>query len=202
MKRLVAWAIVALLGIGNAAHAHAGPRWFVGGGPTGTADFGFKGGWGGVLGMKIPVSPGAFLVRLEGNAVPSTLTTSWGPIAWAPASPLSLGESGRGSKDATLLSVMAGLRLQSRSPVRPYLDALIGVGYMNDPANTEPVPIYPGGPKGASASHANVALSLGPGVEIQALAGVALFADVHYDFYYVKGATTPVIPVRVGIVAP
>ena len=170
-------------------------RVFAGGGPTGTSDFGFRGGWGATLGLEHRIAEAAaFVVRAEGAAVPSKPRT-YSII------PLDLGETGPGASDATLLSLMAGLRLGGNGRFSPYVDALVGLGYLNDPANTA-VSLPYGAAPGSSGQHTNVALSFGPGVVIRAPSIPALFADVHYDFYSATGASTPIIPVRVGMIVP
>jgi hypothetical protein len=185
-----------LLAIGPVATS-AQTRFFLGGGPTGTSDFGFKGGWGGVLGFEHRIGDGgSFLVRAEGGAVPSSANDPFLGHA-------DLGEAGPSSSDATLLSLMGGLRLGGSGGFRPYLDTLVGVGYMNDPANTTLAVIYPfSSGRRSSGNHANIALSVGPGVAIRPPYGPAWFADVHYDFFFVDGANTPAIPVRLGLMTP
>jgi hypothetical protein len=135
-------------------------------------------------------------VRASGEAVPSTSAERSIIVPWAPAD---LGESGAGSSDATLLSLAAGVRLGGSGRVSPYLDALVGIGYLNDPASRQDYYGYPTSPHG---DHTNVALSMGPGVAIRAPSLPGLFADVHYDFYSAKGASTPIIPVRIGLLVP
>jgi len=186
----------ALLAVGPVASS-AQTRFFLGGGPTATSDFGFRGGWGGTVGVEHRIGEaGALLLRAEGGAVPSSPTDFY-------AFPADLGQPGPRSSDATLLSLMGGLRLGGSGSFGPYLDALVGVGYLNDPANTAPVFMYaPSLGRHASGDHANIALSVGPGVAVRPPYGPALFADVHYDFYFVDGATTPAIPVRLGLMMP
>jgi len=194
MKPILLAVLVSLVCVSSAV---AQTRMLVGGGPTGTSDFGFNGGWGGSIGLERRLSAaGAFLVRVDGAAVPSSLPTL--SFYAVPFSGLNLGESGPTSVNATLLSIMAGLRLGGIGRLAPYLDALVGLGYLNDPANTrEPAYVYD-----HVSSATNVALSFGPGIAVRAASLPTLFADVHYDFYFSRGADTPVIPVRVGLLIP
>ncbi len=173
--------------------SRAQTRFFVGGGPTGTSEFGFRGGWGATLGFEQRLAEaGALVVRAEGASVPSTARAGAGYQIF-PLSTSDLGESGPRSSDATLLSLMAGLRLGGRGRLSPYLDALVGVGYVNDPADR----LTPLGTP--TREHTNLALGIGPGIAIRAPFLPELFADVHYDFYSSRGASTPIIPVRVGL---
>jgi len=175
------------------ASSRAQTHLFIGGGPTGTSEFGFRGGWGGSLGIEhLIAEPASFLVRIDGAAVPSTPDQGF-----VYTMPLSLGESGSRSSDATLLSLMVGLRLGGPGRFVPYLDVLAGVGYLNDPANKGDA--FYGPPH---TNHTNLALSFGPGVAVRARHLPALFADLHYDFYFSQGATTPIMPVRMGVLVP
>jgi hypothetical protein len=197
MKTVVLAALSsALLAVGPVATS-AQTRFFLGGGPTGTSDYGFRGGWGGLVGVEHRIGTGgSFLVRAEGSAVPSFTDPSFFLRS------ADLGKSGPQSNEATLLSLMAGLRLGGSGSFEPYLDALVGVGYLNDPANTAPTLPYPIPSTHLSGDHANIALSLGPGITVRPPVGPAFFADVHYDFYFVEGASTPVIPLRFGLMVP
>src|SRR5262245_35997584 len=144
--------------------ASAQTRFFLGGGPTGTSAFGFNGGWGGTVGFEHRIAkPAGFLVRFEGAAVPSGLPFVTSSPAISEAQ--SLGEFSPFTKNATLLSVMAGLRLGGIARFAPYLDALVGVGYMNDPANTAEDSPYI---RSDQSSATNVAFSFGPGVAVRA----------------------------------
>jgi hypothetical protein len=193
-------ALTALASMACVSAAAAQTHLFVGGGPTGTSDFGFSGGWGAVLGMERRIAPAAsFLLRAEGSAVPATAETSFGPIVFEGAS---FGESGPDSRDATLLSLAAGLRLGGAGRFGPYLDALVGLGYFNDPANTGGPSPLPWSRAHPSASETNVALSFGSGLAFRPAHVPGFFADVHYEFYFSQGADTPVIPVRVGLILP
>lgn len=187
-----------------ASCAAAQTRMFLGGGPTGTSDFGFNGGWGAVLGIERRIAPAAsFLLRAEGSAVPATAESFLSPVVLPVAlNGTSLGESGPNSHDATLLSLGAGLRLGGTGRLAPYLDALIGVGYFNAPANTADVPPMPLVRGHASASETNVMLSFGSGLAFHPSRAPGFFAHVHYEFYFTKGAGTPVIPIRVGVIIP
>jgi hypothetical protein len=99
---------------------------------------------------------------------------------------------------------MVGLRLQRQrvaERVQPYFDVLIGVGYIEDDAASS------GRDPGIDAGrklrdHANVSLSFGTGIKLQAFDVGGLFADVHYDFYFTETSETPVVPVRFGITLP
>ncbi|HYM81551.1 MAG TPA: hypothetical protein VEY91_09080, partial [Candidatus Limnocylindria bacterium] len=48
----------------------------------------------------------------------------------------------------------------------------------------------------------NLAMSVGGGLRWVPGGAGSLFLDAHYDFYFVPGFDTPVIPVRVGISHP
>jgi hypothetical protein len=191
--RWVAWSLLLAL---VPAVSGAQTRFFIAGGPTGTSDFGFRGGFGGSIGIEHRIAePASFLIRFDGAAVPSS-----GRVESFPASIMSLGQPSS-YPDATLLSLMVGIRLGSRSHLSPYLDALAGVGYLNDSSHTVMSYLSPIETR-SSAGHTNVALSFGPGIALRAEHMPALFADVHYDFYFSDGATTPIIPVRMGLLVP
>ena len=195
MKTLILLATMVALVAGSAT-TEARTRFLVSGGPTGTSEYGFQGGWSASLGVEhqIARAGSAFLVRLDGGALPSR------PVVFY-AFPMDVGQGGPGARDATLIALLAGLRFKTQGVVTPYLDALIGVGYMNDPfgrANLYPSRNFVGVP--ATRNQANFASSIGPGVEVRAGRGFAVFADVHYDFYTVDDLISPVIPVRLGVV--
>jgi hypothetical protein len=196
MKAVILSVLSTLILAAAPLSASAQTRFFLSGGLTGTSDYGFDGGWGGSLGLEHRLGEGgALLVRAEGSAVPVSISGSY-------LLDSELGRSGPQSKDATVLSLMAGLRLGGVGAIEPYLDALVGLGYVNDPANTAPAVPYPISTKRLPGDHANIALSLGPGLAVRTPFGPGVFADVHYDFYFVQGAGTPVIPVRLGLMMP
>ena len=196
MKPVVLAALSSALLLVAPAAPSAQTRFFLGGGPTGTSAFGFRGGWGGALGLDHRIGDGgSFLLRAEAGAVPSTP----GQSRYYYAQGSDLGLSGPRSRDAAVANLMAGLRLGGAGNSGPYLDALVGVGYLNDPTNPEYT--FRSG-SGTSGSHANIALSVGPGVAVHPPYGPAWFAEIHYDFYFVDDASTPMIPVRFGLVVP
>jgi hypothetical protein len=55
---------------------------------------------------------------------------------------------------------------------------------------------------GPIADNTNVGISIGTGFELPHTALGAPFADVRYDFHSAGGATTPIIPLRLGWIAP
>lgn len=191
--RILLATMVAL--VAGAATTEARTRFLVSGGPTGTSEYGFQGGWSASLGVERQIArAGAFLVRLDGGALPSR------PVLFY-AMPMDIGQGGPGARDATVLALLAGLRLKTDGVVTPYLDVLMGVGYVNDPfgrANFYPYSNFVGVP--ATRNEANFASSIGPGVEVRTGRGFAVFADVHYDFYSVDAITSPLVPVRFGVV--
>src|SRR5258706_14903686 len=72
--RIVVVAVLssALLAVGPVASG-AQTRFFLGGGPTGTSAFGFRGGLGGSLGVEYKHGEArAFLARAQAGAVPSS----------------------------------------------------------------------------------------------------------------------------------
>ena len=165
---------------------------FFGAGPTGTSNHGFPGGVGGTLGIEGRIaSAGSWVLRLDGGVAPSTRSGGW-------AEPAVIGFQRPSAVDATLLSLMAGIRLGGAGRSRVYLDALAGIGFMNDPANT--LSTFSSHPRSRDA--ANLAMSFGPGVELRIPRLPGVFADVHYDFYFVEGFDTPIVPVRIGLMFP
>ena len=180
--------------------AEARPSFFIGGGATATSK-GFQGGWGISSGVGLPIAPNAdFLVRADYHAVPNETgevlydrrldgTSLFG--AWP-----------EGVPRASLESVMLGLRLHpSEGRVRVYLDAQVGVGHGPDRKPSRTVyPYYQ-----TAEEHrieANVALGFGNGIQVRLPAVGSLFADAHYDFFFLEGVPSPVIPVRVGFGLP
>ena len=172
--------------------ASAANRYFASAGPSAVENYGFQGGWGVSLGWDRRIAePASFLVRADFTAMPSTRASGVGPVIFFPQSPLALGESGPGAATASLGHLMMGLRLKPTGTVRPYLDALIGVGHLNDPAQSK-----------ALREGTNTVLSFGTGVELPRTFLGSPFAEVRYDFYFVSGTSGPVIPVRVGFIVP
>jgi len=173
--------------------ASAAARYFVSGGPTATQAFGFRGGWGVGLGMERELAESAALMaRADFTSLPSSQIPTRSFYPMAPASPLVVGESGPNAATATLRHVMFGLRLKAASPVRPYLDVMLGVGHLDDPASAP----------GVLRADTHVALSFGTGIELPRTPLGSPFADVRYDFYFVAGSDTPVVPFRIGLLVP
>ena len=173
--------------------ASAANRYFGSAGPSAVENYGFQGGWGVSLGWDRRIAePASFLVRADFTAMPSSRVATFGPVIFSPQSPLALGESGPDAATASLGHLMMGLRLKPTGTVRPYLDALIGVGHLNDPTLSSPL----------LKSGTNAVLSFGTGVELPRTFLGSPFAEVRYDFYYVSGTSGPVIPVRVGFMLP
>ncbi len=139
----------------------------------------------------------SFLVRAAFNGLPLSRAVVAEPAP--PVRPLSGGWFGLGAgaaNTASLASGMMGLRLHpAPGPVYPYLDALVGVGWVRDglPSRQNAAP---GGHE--VRDDANVALSFGLGVKLLLVAGGSLFADAHYDFYFVEDAPSPIVPVKLG----
>ena len=48
----------------------------------------------------------------------------------------------------------------------------------------------------------NAALGFGSGIQVRLPAVGSLFADAHYDFFFLDRVPSPVIPVRVGLGLP
>lgn len=179
--------------------AEAASLW-VGGGSTGTSDFGFRGGWGLAAGVETRIALSAsVLVRADYHTIPTG--GSGGdryvvPLGAVNAS--ALGAQDERNLQAELVSLAAGLRLQRRDRVRSYLDVLLGVGWVNDRAGTPRYPEIPS--ERRSHDDINVMLSFGTGLSLRPLGAVGAFADVHYDFYFTATSSTPIIPVRVGLI--
>ena len=172
--------------------ASGADRYFASAGPSSTETYGFEGGWGVSLGFDQPIAESAsLLLRADFTALPSTR----GGYDIFPLGELAegagLGESGPDAATASLGHLMFGLRLKPTGRVRPYLDALIGVGHLNDPAQSKRL-----------RNGTNTVLSFGTGVELPRTFLGSPFAEVRYDFYYVSGTSGPVIPVRVGFIVP
>ena len=190
MKSL--WQLLSVFLLLLSSPVSAANRYFASTGPTATETYGFQGGWGVSLGFDRRIAePASFLVRADFTSLPSS-RGGGPPIIFVPHSPLALGESGPDAATALLGDLMFGLRLKPTGRVRPYLDALIGVGHLNDPAQSS----------AELRSGTNTVLSFGTGVELPRIVLGSPFAEVRYDFYFVSGISGPVIPVRLGFMVP
>jgi hypothetical protein len=179
------------------------PRFFLGAGTTGTPAYGYQGGWNLGGGVEAPIwKAGHLLLRADYLAMPFTNDAglAYGPIYFGGANALALGQGDSSVPHATL--VATGLRLCG--PTRPlqfYADALVGVGHLSVP--DPPIYAYPAFvPSLPVHDETNVMLSFGGGARFLSVAGYGLFADVHYDYYYVEAANEPVIPIRIGVNLP
>jgi hypothetical protein len=95
---------------------------------------------------------------------------------------------------AALMAGMAGLRLHPPTQtVQVYADALVGVGHLSNPKGA---PIYEGSYSGQG-KETNGAMSFGGGMRF-VTGRAALFADAHYDYYFLD-LGTPIIPIRMGL---
>jgi hypothetical protein len=176
--------------------AEAASLW-VGGGGTGTSDFGFRGGWGLAAGIETRIAPSASaLVRADYHTIPTGGDGSRGYIVVDDAS--ALGAPDERNLRAELVSLAGGLRLQRRDLVRSYLDVLLGVGWVNDRAATPRYAEIPSGRR--SRDDINVMLSFGTGLSLRPRGAVGAFADIHYDFYFTETSSKPIIPVRIGLI--
>jgi hypothetical protein len=177
------------------------PRFFIGGGATGTPTYGYQGGWNVGAGVELPVSKAAhWMFRADYQAVPFGETQV---LFRGASSSFALGDGGVSVPHATLISLATGLRLSASSkPVQTYADALVGVGHLDAPPGPEVLTMFAPTPMASSRDETNVMLSFGGGVRFLSVHGYGLFADVHYDYYYVEGANTPVVPIRFGLSLP
>jgi hypothetical protein len=191
--------LILVLAFGSLVFATATPSqaarvgYFLGSGLTGTSTYGFQGGWGLAGGVEIPIARYAsFVAQGEYQVLPTTPEVS--------AMPLSTNELGRpidGATNASLSSAVVGLRVQPEGTVRPYLDALVGVGHVQDHSYGYNGPDY------QERDETNVLLSLGSGVRWSPPASVgSLFLDAHLQFYYVQGIDQAVAPIRMGLIYP
>jgi len=167
--------------------------YFVGSGFTGTSTYGFQGGWGLTGGVEIPIARYArFVAQGEYQVLPSAPEIR--------AMPLGASDLGRpidGATNASLSSAVVGFRLQPEGTVRPYLDALVGVGRLKDHSYGYNGPDY------QERNETNVLLSFGSGVRWSPPASVgSLFLDAHLQFYYVQGIDQAVAPIRMGLIYP
>jgi len=95
---------------------------------------------------------------------------------------------------AALMAGMTGLRLHPPTQtVQVYADALVGVGHLSNPKGA---PIYEGSYSGQG-KETNGAMSFGGGMRF-VTGRAALFADAHYDYYFLD-LGTPIIPIRMGL---
>jgi len=176
--------------------AVAGARYFASGGPSGHSNHGFAGGRGMNGGVELPIHPTAsFLLRADAHWLPDDVHPEGGVM---PLAPTELGYALPGDAAATLWSVMAGFRLQpGAGVVRGYADALVGVGHLN--SRSAVVDAAPASSTMEVRDDTNVALSLGAGVLFAPPGRLALFADVHFDFYAVPGVEGALVPLRTGV---
>jgi len=180
------WVAVLVLAVAlSPALAVAGshPIGFLGGGVSGTTEFGYQGGWGVGGGAEFPINPHAsFLLRTDYQVLPNHQEEVYtipldGPI----------GQGTEGLPHANLFAALMGLRLQPANEfVRPYVDVMAGLGRVTKQTGIK--------------TEKNLALSLGAGLKFMPIGVGGLFADVHFDFYDVTGLENQaVIPIRVGL---
>ena len=165
----------------------AATRYFGSAGPSATENYGFRGGWGVSFGVDRPMAESvSLLFRADLTTLPSSRP---GNIGIVPLSDLALGESGPDAARAALGQAMLGLRLEAVGAVRPYLDSMLGLGHVDDPGSS-------------ALKGLNTVLSFGTGLELPRTSLGSPFAEVRYDFHFASGRSTPVMPVRVGLIVP